>query len=440
MELLTSLPADLAAIADPSARGPAPLLRPPDADGMPAAPFELCLALLTAPSAGGEAWPVAGKELPVLPLDPATETEGATELAANGLPEFAAAALAERALPTWLRLAATPQPGLPAAATTVASPLPPTQSGIVPPPLPSGELPTPDSLAPPASAPLDSLDPLALLAAAEAQLEVAETRAPSTSAKTAPAPSWLEAFSAHERRVQRPLAATPTELRAAAAPPPPTVSPPIVANQPTAATTAAVADPTWASQGVVRRVELPKILASAMTAAESSSASPADRLPPAGAHGTATSAVAALAATVPGAPVDLRSPSWQETFAHRVQVLVDTQVGEARIKLNPPELGAVDVKISLVDDKTYVQLTTATAAARDELAQSLPRLRELFTVSGLELGGASVHNGRDGQQGGHGDGADRATANASPFASFAADHDVPPPVPRRALGRIDVFA
>ena len=159
-----------------------------------------------------------------------------------------------------------------------------------------------------------------------------------------------------------------------------------------------MADTFGTSQSAVRRVELPKVLASAVTAAESSSASPADWLPPAAAHGTATSAVAAPTAAVPGAPVDLRSPNWQEAFANRVQVLVDTQVGEARIKLNPPELGAVDVKISLVDDKTYVQLTTATAAARDELAQSLPRLRELFTASGLELGGASVHNGRDGQQ------------------------------------------
>ena len=107
--------------------------------------------------------------------------------------------------------------------------------------------------------------------------------------------------------------------------------------------------------------------------------------------------------------MDLRSPNWQEAFASRVQVLAGSNAGEARITLNPPELGAVDIKISLVDDKTYVQLTTATAAARDELSQSLPRLRELFAASGLELGGASVHDGRDGRDG-HGP----ATATVRP--------------------------
>ena len=126
-------------------------------------------------------------------------------------------------------------------------------------------------------------------------------------------------------------------------------------------------------------------------------------------------------------------------LANRVQWLVDTQVGEARIKVNPPELGAVDVTISLVDDKTYVQLTTATAAARDELSQSLPRLRELFAGSGLELGGASVHNGRDGHASGDG----RGTSAAEPrwFAGFADPGDDLAAGPlRRSLGRIDVFA
>ena len=113
--------------------------------------------------------------------------------------------------------------------------------------------------------------------------------------------------------------------------------------------------------------------------------------------GSATAAAALPPPASPGAPVDLRSPNWQEAFANRVQWLVDTQVGEARIKLNPPELGAVDVKISLVDDKTYVQLTTATARPRaTSLSQSSAATARAFTRSGLELGGASVHDGRDG--------------------------------------------
>ena len=174
-------------------------------------------------------------------------------------------------------------------------------------------------------------------------------------------------------------------------------------------------------------------------AGDTASAGQADWWAPAAGHGSATTAAALPPPASAGAPVDLRSPNWQEAFANRVQWLVDTQVGEARIKLNPPELGAVDVTISLVDDKTYVQLTTATAAARDELSQSLPRLRELFTGSGLELGGASVHNGRDGHASGDGRGA--GAAEPRWFAGFAEHGDELAAGPlRRSLGRIDVFA
>jgi hypothetical protein len=91
------------------------------------------------------------------------------------------------------------------------------------------------------------------------------------------------------------------------------------------------------------------------------------------------------------------------------------------------------------DDKTFVQMTAHASAARDELAQSLPRLRELLVAGGLDLGGATVSAGRD----------DRAShqwaheplAKAARFASadpVAASH-----LPGRhpaAVGRIDTFA
>ncbi len=122
-------------------------------------------------------------------------------------------------------------------------------------------------------------------------------------------------------------------------------------------------------QNAARRAELAKVLlpTSASAIADASGVAQADLLPAAGTAGNAGHAVGRDQAA-PGTPVDTRSPTWHEAFASRVQWLVDHDVGEAHIKLNPPELGAVDVKISLVDDKTFVQLTTATAAARDEVS------------------------------------------------------------------------
>jgi flagellar hook-length control protein FliK len=180
--------------------------------------------------------------------------------------------------------------------------------------------------------------------------------------------------------------------------------------------------------------------------ADAAPAAAAEWLPPVATPGAAAPSPTAASApsALPQAPVDTSAPRWHEAFAGRVQWLVDQRVGEARIKLNPPELGAVDVKISLVEDKTYVQLTAATAAARDELAQSLPRLRELFTASGLELGGASVHGGGRGGHAGAGGGG----GGYDPAPRYGADLpalELPVPPERgrpglRAAGAIDVFA
>lgn len=437
MEFLPALPADLVAVADPSARGPAPLLRSGDAEGSAAAaamPFADFLALLTAPLPAGESWPATGKDLPVIPVEPA----GADPLAAVPdavlpLPPFGAAV---SALPT--PLPSTPSSEGAALPLTVATATPTGEGAAVEqPPLPSDDLASTADVAAPT---LGDLEPAVALAAAEQALEPldgAALEAATVSAKSSAAPSWLEAFTL-ERRLQRPAAATAVDPRAAIAQQA-AAGTPAAAAQPAAAVATPTTEAPQAVQALQTGVELPKLSVHGIGGADSASVGQPDWLPAASPGTTTASASATTTPAVPGAPVDTRSPNWQEAFANRVQWVVDQQAGEAHIKLNPPELGAVDVKISLVDDKTYVQLTTATAAARDELAQSLPRLRELFTFSGLELGGASVHNGWHGHQAGNGYGAEPSGSRS--FGRLAEDRgDAPVFVPRRSAGRIDVFA
>jgi flagellar hook-length control protein FliK len=142
--------------------------------------------------------------------------------------------------------------------------------------------------------------------------------------------------------------------------------------------------------------------------------------------------------TPPGTPVDTNAARWQDALASRIQWLVDHEVGEARIKLNPPELGALDVKISMLEDKTYVQFTAHHSAARDELAQSLPRLRELLSMGGLDVGGATVNGGRD-ERPAQQPFAGSAGTSASPLASIELPGDLSR-LARAAAGRIDIFA
>ncbi len=354
------------------------MLRPRDAESAPAnaaTPFARCLGPADGGVTGRRSLAGGRQSIAGLPLDLDAEADAATELVPNPLPAIAPTTFAPGALPAPLRLDGAPDPAL-LPGKAVLLPLPPTEAELAPPALPSGDLPTRDALGP---ATLTDFDPLAVPAAAEAEstpLDAAASQAANATAKTAPAPSWLRSF--HRRT---PLATACRDAHGAAR----YGGTCAVACHSAVRRCCAAASRDRCRRGARDRAGR----GATQRATEDSrvrhagqrqrrSASRADWLPPAAGHGVATSTAAA--ASLPGAPVDLRSPNWHEAFASRVQWLVDTQVGEAHIKLNPPELGAVDVKISLVDDKTYVQLTTATAAARDELANSLPRLRELFTA------------------------------------------------------------
>jgi flagellar hook-length control protein FliK len=425
VELLAQLPAELVAAADPLARGAAPLLRPGELESESAAtplPFELYLTLLTAPSPTGEAWPSTGKELPVLP--PAAAAPATPAASAVALPPPIDAALLARlklaSVPAAASAQSTGAPALPSPLTGAPAATPPASAAL---PGSFGEtaaqLPLPhDAVAP---EPSSAVEPVAA-ESVEAALQAA---APGENSEPA---SWLErVVTAADARAPRPQGAV--ELESAL----PTQARSVLGVQ----------DARLAEAAARLREGAPPLEAMKLSQVSTSAVLEAtkvgtDWLPAGHGSGTSAAATAAAHAPAPAASVDLRTPNWQEAFASRVQWLVGSNAGEARITLNPPELGAVDVKVSLVDDKTYVQLTTATAAARDELSQSLPRLRELFAASGLELGGASVHDGRSKHRAGHGERAAAAERPLTPFVELA--DEATAAVLRRPLGRVDVFA
>ena len=361
MELAASPSADLFALTDPAARGPAPLLRPGGAEPAAAAagaPFDVFLALLAARLPAGEPLPATGKDLP-LELAGVEADEVVTPIAAL----LAAPLVLTAAVELGARAGTvSPDGSLPAPMPIAASALAPTPMPLVAMPTTPGAEPAALSDVVPQQPPgvnvAESMTPL--LEALPDQPEVAAS--PTT-------PSWLDELLTDAAQRSVPAAQAGAEQRAAAAQ---------NASGASSLPAAAVPPPDVAPQFVkIIRDDAPRAPQVAPLIGDAPSAGRIDWLPSSSASAAAPNAPTTPTVAPPSAPVDVRTPNWHEAFAGRVQWLVDNQVGEARIKLNPPELGAIDVKISLVDDKSYVQLTTATAAARDELAQSLPRFREL---------------------------------------------------------------
>jgi flagellar hook-length control protein FliK len=428
VELVASLPPDLTTLADPTARAGAPALRSSDRDDAAAAaalPFELLLGLLVAPPPTGESLPAAGNSLPAAAVDALADSTAPTGAPAKPVTPSPAATGAD--LLARLKLAAAPAPGdgaatLAAHADAAGADAPPPFADLAVPEAPAltsakPALPGPAPAAAPSdAAPLSGQDVVAALQAALPQT------APQNAPPKSPRPGETRAA---EQVGQR--AAAPTELQAAS---------------PTAP--APVADIDTVPRPAHRDAPVEAFVLPDAPAASDAAAPPANSPPalaPAQPHAAGTAQAAdASALSGQGTPIDTRADRWHDALASRVQVLVDQHVGEARIKLNPPELGSVDIKISLVDDKTFVQLTAGTSAARDELSQSLPRLRELLSAGGLSLGGASVHGGHAGAGGQE---AASGRIGVPAYASSAVAADDEPQVVRfapRATGRIDLFA
>jgi flagellar hook-length control protein FliK len=78
-------------------------------------------------------------------------------------------------------------------------------------------------------------------------------------------------------------------------------------------------------------------------------------------------------------------PGLGDDLGQRILWLSGNRLRGAEIQLDPPELGALQVQVHAHRDGASVHFVTQTAAARDAVEASLPRLREMLENSGLNL-------------------------------------------------------
>jgi flagellar hook-length control protein FliK len=83
-------------------------------------------------------------------------------------------------------------------------------------------------------------------------------------------------------------------------------------------------------------------------------------------------------------------PGGETRLADEVRWIMDGSDGAAEIKLHPPSLGALDVRISMEADKANVQFISPHPIVREVLEAALPRLRESLAQEGLSLGNVTV--------------------------------------------------
>ena len=112
-----------------------------------------------------------------------------------------------------------------------------------------------------------------------------------------------------------------------------------------------------------------------------------------------------------GVPQAVAEKGWGQAIAQRVMWMVQGDQQFARLKLNPPNLGPLEVRVSVNQDQTSVNFIAAQPVVREALEAAMPRLREMFDQQSLQLVRADVSDpgARQGERSGEGgDGSRRA--------------------------------
>ncbi len=79
----------------------------------------------------------------------------------------------------------------------------------------------------------------------------------------------------------------------------------------------------------------------------------------------------------------LDGANFPQGLAERVSWVVDNNLNGAKLQVNPPQLGPIELQITVQGDHAQVWMSTHSAVTRDALESSVPKLREMLGAQGF---------------------------------------------------------
>lgn len=123
------------------------------------------------------------------------------------------------------------------------------------------------------------------------------------------------------------------------------------------------------------------------------------------------------------------TPGWDNQVGQKIVWMIAGKEQSATLTLNPPDMGPMQVVLSVTNDHATVAFTAAQPEVRQALEDAMPKLRDMMSESGIALGNASVSDqsrdqqqaqagsarqgGGSGRQGGNGNGGEAEAAPAA---------------------------
>jgi flagellar hook-length control protein FliK len=91
------------------------------------------------------------------------------------------------------------------------------------------------------------------------------------------------------------------------------------------------------------------------------------------------------------------SPHWESAVGNSLVMMTGTGREKAELVLTPPQLGRIEVSISMKGDEATAIFVSQNPAVRDAIESALPRLREVLADAGITLGQTQVGAESQGQ-------------------------------------------
>jgi len=134
---------------------------------------------------------------------------------------------------------------------------------------------------------------------------------------------------------------------------------------------------------------------------------------------------------------------WNQALGQKVVWMANGEQQSASLTLNPPDLGPLQVVLSVTNNHATANFTAAQPEVRQALESAMPKLREMLADAGIQLGQANVSTGTPNQQ----QHAFNAPSQQSPRQSARSSDSSDAPVrvarvqpAKGGVGMVDTFA
>lgn len=121
------------------------------------------------------------------------------------------------------------------------------------------------------------------------------------------------------------------------------------------------------------------------------------------------------AVKLPAVNVTVGEKGWDQLVGERITWMLGSRVQQAEVRLSPPHLGPLEMRVSVHNDQASVSFAAPHALTREAIEAAIPRLREMMAEGNLNLVNVNVADRGSGQHNAPGDsgrGQDEGAAQA----------------------------